>query len=250
MLPPSEAELQRFQKQCPPRVHLRFNRNRQTLVSLRQSPTTRQWTLSLRPELLQYPGCEGDLLRFIAQNGNGDFPYLRQAVQDLFERLQHHQAQVIANVIDPKLSRLPTVGHEIHLHQRLKALQAQYWPELNPPHISWSRNPGPRPLRSIRFGCYRTSPTPRITIHPRLRQPWVADCFLNHVIHHELCHHAQHCIPQRRFRREPIHSPRFRQWEQSYEYYMQARQWERAYVPYLMDPNKPRPHRTPDQELV
>lgn len=229
--------LQRLQALCPPQVQVRGNRNRQTLVSFRQSSKTRRWTLSVRPELLHYPGCEGDLIGFIARRGQGDFPHLRHAVQDLFSKLHHTQPQAR---IDHTLTSLPTVGPHIDLQQRLAQLHAQYWPQLTIPSISWSRNPGPRPLRSIRFGCYRSWPKPSITIHPRLSQPWVADCFLNHVIHHELCHHAQHSQPWQ-VRREATHSARFRRWEQAYEAYAQARRWERAYAMYLMDPSKPMP---------
>jgi predicted SprT family Zn-dependent metalloprotease len=87
-------------------------------------------------------------------------------------------------------------------------------------------------LRAIRFGAYRRHGTPTIFVNPRLDRPWVARAFVEHVLHHELCHHAQHCQP---VRGERPHSPRFHAWESTYPLHREAIAWQRHYLSHLLE---------------
>jgi predicted metal-dependent hydrolase len=97
------------------------------------------------------------------------------------------------------------------------------------PRIGWSRATRGR-LRSIRFGSYQRQ-TGQIRIHPRLARPWIADLFLDAVIHHELCHHRQACDP---VRGERTHSARFRAWDRAFPGHADAERWMRAHLPRML----------------
>jgi hypothetical protein len=157
---------------------------------------------------------------------------MRSAMDRVFARILASRGEDQGPVAADLLG-LPTVPEELSLAERMAPIARAYFPELPLPRIGWARNPGQRPLRSIRFGSYRSHPEPRIAIHPRLAQAWVAAVFLDHVIHHELCHHAQRCHPRRG---ESPHSARFRAWERQFSGYESARRWEKAFTPGLLDP--------------
>jgi predicted SprT family Zn-dependent metalloprotease len=70
-----------------------------------------------------------------------------------------------------------------------------------------------------------------VLVNPRLDQPWIARCFFEHVLFHELCHHAQACAP---VRGERPHSQRFRAMERSYPYHAEAQAWERSHLDRLL----------------
>lgn len=230
-----------------PLCHIRFNHNQRTLISIRpRKPAA--LTLSLHADFAHLPHLAAEFDLLIRRRGRGSFPQIRQAMQRIFEHIQErlstqqaplypsHEAMVNErriSVEDQRIYAMAGHGRTLCLDQRLDAIQAQYWPQLPRPLIKWGRNPGMGPLRSIRFGSYRSRPQPLITIHPRLALPWVSLLFVDHVIHHELCHHGQWCQP---LVGERTHSPRFRSWEGQFVNYAQARHWERLALKVLLRP--------------
>ena len=219
-------------------LQVRTNRNRQTLVSLR-TRRDRTLVLSIRSELL-IPELLPELTAFVRRRGQGAYPLLRQHMQRLFEDLTA-TVSISAPTIDPQVLTLPVLGPgPIDLQALADAIHRHYHADLPPVPAHWSRaTASNRRLRSIRFGTYRPGPPPRISIHPRLGQAWVARCFLELVIHHEYCHHRQHCRPG--LGRRMGHGPRFRSLEQRFSALTSALAWERSFLSCLLDPARPRP---------
>jgi hypothetical protein len=132
-------------------------------------------------------------------------------------------------------TRLPAIAERVH---------ATWFADLPPVPVAWGRHPPGRRLTHLRFGCYRRQ-NRRIEITPRLALPWVATIFLEHVLHHEYCHHRQAMTPPAR--REGVHSPRFRTWERAYPGFAEAHRWETLALPWLLDGTPPpwyRPQRS------
>ncbi len=237
-LPDSPEQISAILSASVAGLRIRCNRNRQTLVSLR-SARDGHLVLSIRPELL-IAELLPELTRFIHRRGHGRYPLLRQHMHRLFETLSSATPKSVP-LLDPQLAALPTLGPgPVNLYAIAEAVYQRYHHDVPPVPVSWSRAAAAgRRLRSIRFGTYRPGPPPRITIHPRLGQPWIAQCFLELVIHHEYCHHRQQCRPGlgRRMR----HGPRFRSLEHRFAAVAQAQAWERAFLPCLLDPQHPKP---------
>jgi hypothetical protein len=213
-----------------PRLRLRLNRNRRLLVSLNQQRSGS--ILSAHERLLDHPEALADLFLWVRQGGRGRYPALRAAMRAIVD-VQRRQEEARL----PSLSPVPLLGGPLDLGAVLTRIHAAWFPHVPKPSISWSRNGRSQSRqRHIRFGCYWRRPTPRITLHPRLDQPWVAVCFVEHVVFHELCHHAQACTP---IRGEAIHSRRFREWERRYPQHDLALAWERAHLQHFLDGTAP-----------
>jgi hypothetical protein len=215
-------------RRIEPKLRVRLNRNRRTLVSLRWS---RGWTLSLHEKLFAHQAALDELPRWLRDKGRGAYPGLDQGMQDVMRELR----QTERGGRGAACPRLPTLSAPLDLQMVFDQVHRTWFAHLLKPTVRWSRSSNP-PQRHIRFGCYRRAPTPLITLHPRLNQPWVAQAFVQHVIFHELCHHAQACSPMRR---ELMHSRRFRQWEASFPLHVEARAWERAHLEYFLDGSSP-----------
>lgn len=201
-------------------VLLRENSNRRTLISLRHHKRN-GWVLSVHLGLLQQPQLWPELLRFAVEQGRGRYPVLQTAMQEVFTQ---QETRMPSGPVSDDVIRLAQHQGNVQLRPRLQQIMKDYFSHLPEPQIRWGRNPGNRDLRSIRFGSYRSQPKPLIVIHPRLQRRWVASAFLDHVIHHECCHHAQACAP---IPGEAAHSDRFYAWERSFASYKLAKAWER-----------------------
>lgn len=227
---PAVGEAQRRQRlehlhaelalRCPT-CRLRLNRNDKTMLSLRGRQGAS--VVSVHIGLLDHPEALAELPAWIISNGRQTSPRLRQALQDAW-REQRLRATVIEPVALPALETLPA---SFDLHAVFTLIHGTWFPYLTRPSIRWGRNSPRRRLTSIRFACYRARPQPVIVVNPRLAQPWVPKVFVEHVLYHELCHHAQASAP---IRGEPPHSRRFRQWEAQYPHHELARTWERRHL--------------------
>jgi len=204
-----------------PTCRLRLNRNGKTMLSLR----VRQGgsVVSVHIGLLDHPEALDELPGWIASNGRRASPQLRQALQDVW-REQRQRNVIAARPELPDLEFLPT---PFDLQDVFSLIHGIWFSHLSKPSIRWGRNSPRRRLSSIRFACYRSRPQPMIVVNPRLAQPWVPKVFVEHVLYHELCHHAQANAP---VRGEPPHSRRFRQWEAAYPHHELARTWERVHL--------------------
>jgi predicted SprT family Zn-dependent metalloprotease len=204
-----------------PSCRLRLNRNDKTMLSLRGRQGGS--VVSVHVGLLDHPEALAELPGWIVSNGRRTSPRLRQALQVVW-REQRQRSIRIAPVDLPALETLPPA---FDLHAVFTHIHGTWFPHLTKPAIRWGRNSPRRRLTSIRFACYRSRPQPAIVVNPRLAQPWVARIFLDHVLYHELCHHAQASAP---IRGEPPHSRRFRQWEAQYPHHQLAQSWERLHL--------------------
>jgi hypothetical protein len=214
------------------RCAIRLNGNQRVLISLRHrrgmvAGRAIELVLSLHHDLLDHPEALAHVPAWVAARGRRMDPVLRQALTQVF----HTQRRVLA---PPPAPDLPTLGEGgCDLDALLDQVHSRWFPSLPRPIIRWSRASPQRRLRHIRFGCYRRRPVSEIQLNPRLNQPWVALAFVEHVVFHELCHHAQACQP---VRGETPHSRRFRAWEQAYPQHHDAQAWERANLHRLLDP--------------
>ena len=121
---------------------------------------------------------------------------------------------------------LPALGSAIDPHAVLKQLHANWFAHLTLPRLVMARQNHKRRQRRIHFATYhRTAAT--IRLHPRMVEPWVASLFLDYVLFHEMCHHAQAASP---LRGETPHSGRFRTWEARFPQLDLALRWERDHL--------------------
>jgi hypothetical protein len=210
-------------------VHLRSNRR--TLLGLRGTP--RAWRLSIHPGLLSNNDWSVLVGEWLARRGRGGAgPGLRDLLASV---------RATATPPDPatrlRISNLPVAGSGYVLDQALARIHRDWFSDLPRPAIGWARRPPARRLSHLRFGCYRRRGGGSVEISPRLCRPWIARCFLDHVIHHELCHHRQAMHPLSR--RESPHSPRFKRWEGEFPDLAEALAWERQALPWLLDDRIP-----------
>jgi hypothetical protein len=208
---------------------LRLNRNRRTMLSLRGRPAA--WTVSLHVGLLDHDGAVHEIPAWVASQGRTTTPALRQCLEEVWSR--QHAAKVVRSGDDDLARGLPTLGGPLVLADEFIRVHQRWFAQLPLPLIGWSRASPRRRISHIRFGSYRPTPQALVLVHPRLDQPWVARAFIEHVLYHELCHHAQACTP---LRGERPHSPRFRAMERSYPQHREALAWERANLERLMAP--------------
>lgn len=215
-----------------PPVQLRLHRNRSVLVSLRGRRT--QEVLGIHEDLLDHEACLSVLPRWVERGGRGRFPELIHAMRAVAARSSEARALAAAAQLPP----LESLRGPLDLKQCFDRIYQAWFAHLPCPRVAWARR-SLRALSHIRFGCYRRRPLPLIQLHPRLDQPWVARVFVDHVLFHELCHHAQACAP---VRGEPPHSPRFRSWERRFPHHDLALAWERVHLRHLLDGTKPTQH--------
>jgi hypothetical protein len=208
---------------------LRLNRNRRTMLSLRGRPAA--WTVSLHVGLLDHDGAVDEIPGWVRGQGRTTTPALRRCLEEAWSR--QHAAKVVRSG-DVDLARgLPTLQGPLILAQEFALVHQRWFSRLPLPQVGWSRGSLERRISHIRFGSYRRTPPALVLVHPRLDQPWVARVFVEHVLFHELCHHAQACAPQRG---ERAHSPRFRAMERDYPQHREAMAWERANLERLLAP--------------
>ena len=213
----------------PLRTAVRLNRNQRTLLSLR-GQRHGGWTVSLHVSLLDHPVALADIPAWVGTRGRVSSPTLRQTLQTVWSE-QHRIIVSSTEEPGPLPPMLQPLGAALDLEVALGHVHRTWFPQLSRPAIAWGKA-SHRRLSHIRFGSYRRAPSPLIRIHPRLGRPWIARAFIEHVLFHELCHHAQACSP---LRSEPAHSPRFRAWERSYPHHDLALSWERQHLVRLLE---------------
>lgn len=215
-----------------PSTIITLRRNRKTLLSLRGSDSASRMTI--HPVLLSNPDWSVLIIDWVRRRGKGGAGnQLREALRLAQQALASTQVATAS----AEVAAEPVLGGPPDLQDTLARIHAAWFADLPLPAITWARQRHGR-ISGIRFGCYRRHPAPgRITLHPRLARPWTARCFLEHVIHHELCHHRQAHQPLAR--RETAHSNRFRRWQAGFPALDRALAWERAALPWLLDDSAP-----------
>lgn len=220
------ADLAQALQRVDPRWRLRVNRNRGTLLSLRWRGNV--GTVSVHAELLADPAFCAALPAWVAHGGRRPQVAVDGAVRALAEQ------RFVRSSVEARsaLGAWEPLGGPVDLGTCFARLHAAWFAHLDLPEVGWGRRVAPgRVLTHIRFGAYHPGRRPRVVLHPRLDQPWVARVFVEHVLFHELCHHAQ---ARRPVPGETDHSPRFRDWERRYPHHDLARAWEQAYLPHLL----------------
>jgi hypothetical protein len=208
-----------------PTCRVRLNHNAKTMLSLRRRQGGS--VVSMHVGLLDHEDALTDLPAWIASDGRRITPRLRQALQAVW-RHQRRTAVAAERADFPALEPIP---YPFDLCREFERIHATWFAHLPRPGIRWARSSPRRTLSSIRFACYRRRPVAEIVVNPRLARPWVPMVFVEHVLYHELCHHAQACAP---LRGEPPHSRRFRQWEAQYPHHDLALAWERLHLDRLL----------------
>ncbi len=198
---------------------VRINYNRNTLLSLRGARGS-GLRLSIHRELLDEATALPHLVAWAAGLGRRVSPELRALLDSVGRRLR------AARQADAPALELEPLGAPLDLDQAVSAVHARWFAHLSLPAITWSRQRH-HARRNVRFACYHRGPPPLVSVSPRLGQAWVAKLFVEYVLFHELCHHAQACTP---IRGENAHSARFKRWERSYPHYELALRWEREHL--------------------
>ena len=194
---------------------VRLNRNAGTLLSLRGS-RSEGLRLSLHEQLLDHPEAIAAIPAWIAGDGRQPEPALQQALEAVQQRMRQ---------LRPPGPDLPTLVGPLDLMATAERVRGMWFPHLSLPTMRWGRGSnGVR--RRVRFAAYKRRP-PTIIVNPILDQPWVASDFIDFVVFHELCHHAQAMRP---IPGETPHSTRFKAWESRFPRYTQVLAWERAHL--------------------
>ena len=194
---------------------IRLNDNTKTLLSLRGTPRT-GLRISLHHRLLQHPDALEDLRLWI--QGRTVSPRLRGAIDQVFISLKETQRATVAPVLEP-------LNGSLDLQATYRRIHDTWFSHLPLIPIGWARERSGR-LRHIRFAAFHRVGA-RISVNPRVDQPWVARLWVDFLIFHEICHHAQACRP---IPGETPHSARFKSWERRFPQWEQAVAWEKAHV--------------------
>ena len=208
-----------------------LNANRRLLISLRYAGAG--GSLSVHHGLLDELATLSEIPRWIRARGKGRFPTIAAGMRAVSERLRLHAGPARGTVPLPPAEPL---GGPFDLHPAFDRIHATWFAHTPKPRVAWARSGKRGRQTHIRFGCYRRRPAPAITLHPKLDQPWVARVFVEHVLFHELCHHAQACTPTRG---ESMHSERFRSWERRFPHHDLALAWEKAVLHHFLDGTVP-----------
>lgn len=210
-------------------LRVSLNANRRLLISLRYAGAG--GSLSVHHGLLDELATLREIPQWIRARGRGSFPAIAAGMRAVSERLHlgHARGAVPLPPAEP-------IGGPFDLVAAFDRIHATWFAHTPKPRIAWARGGKRRRQTHIRFGCYRRRPAPLITLHPKLDQPWVARAFVEHVIFHELCHHAQACTP---IRGETIHGARFRAWEARFPQHALALAWEKAVLHHFLDGTVP-----------
>ncbi len=221
-----------------------IRRTRRSLLGLRRHPTV-GLVLRIHPELLVDADCTVSIPEWVRRRGRGG------PGADLRGLLQRASARMAAAAAETSaawvvgITTIGDAGADLILQSAAQRIHATWFADLPTVPVAWGRHPPRRRLIHLRFGCYRRVQR-RIEITPRLALPWVASAFLDHVLHHEYCHHRQAMQPISRFsRREGVHSTRFRTWERSFPGFAEAHRWETLALPWLLDGTPPPWYRPP-----
>lgn len=210
---------------------VRINRNRGMLLSLRGSRGA--WRLSVHQDLLTLPGIPLEIVAWIRGEGRSVSPTLRQGL----DQVMGLRASRARADLSRQAGAIPTLDGPLDLAAAAERIQAAWFAHLPRCPIDWGPRQSGGPRRRIRFGAYHRKPA-HITINRLVDQPWVARIFVDYLLFHELCHHAQACTP---LRGEPPHSPRFKSWERRFPGLDQALAWEKAHLDRFLGVGEPEP---------
>lgn len=194
---------------------LRITHNRRLIIGLRGSPRT-GLRLGIHAGLVVQRQVWPAIAAWISGRERRPPPLLQQAIDAVFAANQDLRKE-------PGPDLEPLAG-SVDLSGMLAQVQNTWFPHLSMPAIAWGRSAPRRQRRHIRFACYRRAP-PAIIVNPLIDQPWVARRFVEYLLFHELCHHAQACRP---LAGETAHSARFQAWERRYPHRAAAVAWEKA----------------------
>jgi hypothetical protein len=220
---------------------IELRRTKRSLLGLRRHPVS-GLVVRVHPELIVEPDCTVLVSDWVRRRGRGG---PGAALKGLAFRVLARRAAREAHVAAAWAGGLEVAGEAMHsgLGQMAERIHAQWFSDLPSVPVAWGRRPPARRLSHLQFGCYRRS-LRCIEVSPRLALPWVAKVFIEHVLHHEYCHHRQALRPL--IRREGAHSLRFRAWERAYPGHAEARRWEALALPWLLDGSPP-PWYRPDR---
>ena len=196
-------------------AEIRLNDNARTLLSLRGNRLT-GLRISLHRDLLQHHEALEDLRIWVGKQTIT--PRLRAAIDHVFARQRELQRATTAPVLDP-------LNGPLDLAETYRRIHDTWFAHLPLIPVTWARERSGR-LRHIRFAAYHRKDS-RISVNPRVDQPWVARLWVDFLIFHEICHHAQACRP---IPGETPHSARFKAWERRFPHWEQAVAWEKANV--------------------
>ena len=167
-------------------------------------------------------------------------------VQDALVRYirqgDHEASNLIGHYIEANSARLAHLSRRGNLvtrgkHHDLLAifqrLNDKYFDGALHVLVSWgSRRGGERKKRAtIKLGSYSFQDR-LIRIHPALDRRWVPRYFIEHVMFHEMLHHAMPAT--RGSGRRLLHPPEFRERETEFRHHERALAWEKAHLHRLL----------------
>lgn len=205
-------------------IDLRVNDNSSTLLSMNRPRGVQIPKFSVHRMFLT---GDDDILLALAQ-------YLKRPTQRTQQVLRcfmdARTAEIRPRRLTPRALTLRARGTTYDLHRLAQEVNDLYFDGSLKVYVTWSRGSTPSRgrRRHIIFGSY-DSRTRLVRIHPALDDPSVPEFFIKFVIFHEMLHAVLDPKVSASGRR-CVHTPEFREREQSHPDYKRSMAWEQEFM--------------------
>ncbi|MCB1135626.1 MAG: hypothetical protein KDK78_05095 [Chlamydiia bacterium] len=205
-----------LQKRVGKPMHLRFNENTSTMVSIsRVEGVTR---VSLHKMFAQAPeDVLHHLVRYVQGKQKSPGPVIRDFIEENYQRLDY-SARI-------RPSQLFVEGSYYNLRDVYDTVNKEYFDGGVDLNITWYGRLRTSPRQRVTFGLYY-DPLRLIKVHKLLDSPLVPRFFIEYIVYHEMLHHVLPGYTGSDGRR-CVHHPEFQSREAGFKYFEQAKQWIR-----------------------
>lgn len=209
---------EKIQNHLGPKLKLKINNNRSTMLSVRWEPDCTK--VSLHRMFLEAPPNVMDALSCYLAEQPSQLPITIKAfIEKSLKHLDY------SDQLDR--STLYSQGHVFNLREIFDKLNYEYFDNQIQLQITWFGKPNHRNRNRVTFGLYY-DPMKLIKIHTILDNPAYPDYFVEYVVYHEMLHHVcPSYIDEKGIHR--IHSKEFKQREKLYRHYHLAQNWIREH---------------------
>lgn len=160
--------------------------------------------------------CEADkriwraIARYITTRGDEGHEVIGEYVRQNDHKIRQKQRRVI----------LRPYGEHFDLEKLRDEVCERYFPDADPPYITWGRTTRGKNRRSIQFASFDAGKH-LVRVNPKLDAPFVPDFFMRYLIYHEILHREHRPSPG------DVHTDEYRAALQKHPDHEKAKQWEK-----------------------